>query len=85
MKTTKLSHVLFVLAVIAALMLAAVPMAPVHAMSASADTQTTSVAAADGSSSTLTAGAVVCVWRTFWRNGHWVRVRVCHRVHDKDK
>lgn len=87
MKTSKLSHLLFSLAVIAALMLAAVPMAPVYALSDSAARQSTSIAAADNSSSALTtvsAGAVVCRSWTVWRNGHRVTVRVCHRVHTKD-
>ena len=85
MKTSKLSHLLFSLAVIAALMLAAVPMAPVYALSDSAARQSTSIAAADNSSSALTAtSTVVCRSWTVWRNGHRVTIRVCHRVHTKD-
>lgn len=81
MKTTKLSHILFSLAVVAALVLAAIPMAPAHAMSASADAQAASISAPEDSASALIgAGAVVCKWKTVWRNGHWVRIRVCHRV-----
>ena len=88
MKRTKLSHVLFSLAVIAALMLAAVPVASAHAMSDTSARQSTGIAAADNSSSALTAvsaDAVVCRSWTVWRNGHRVTLRVCHRVHTKDK
>jgi hypothetical protein len=85
MKTKKLSHIVFGLAMIAALSLAAIPTVPAHAMSDTAAQQSAIVAAADGSSSTLTAGAVVCRSWTVWRNGHRVTVRVCHRVHDRDK
>ena len=84
MKTTKLSHLLFSVALIAALVLAAIPSTPVYAMSDSTPQQSTSISAADIASSTLSAGAVVCRSITFWRNGHRVTVRVCHRVH-KDK
>lgn len=80
MKTIKLSHLLFSLAVVAALMMAAVPAAPAYALSNSAS-QITSIAAADNDSTVLTAGAVVCRSTTIWRNGHRVTIRVCHRVH----
>ena len=81
MKTIKLSHVLFSFAVIAALMLAAVPMAPAHAMTTSS-TQTTGLPAITGSHATvLTSGAVVCRSITVWRHGHRITIRVCHRVH----
>ncbi len=78
MKTNKLSHVLFSLAVIAALVLAAVPMAPAHALSAS-PAQTTSISATDTAS--YTSAVVICRSITFWRNHHRITVRVCHRVH----
>ena len=81
MKTTKLSHLLFSLVMIAALVVAAIPSTPVYAMSDSAPQQSTSIGAADITSSTLSAGAVVCRSITFWRNGHRVTIRVCHRVH----
>jgi hypothetical protein len=84
MKTTKLSHLLFSLALIAALVLTATPSMPVYAMSDSAPQQNTSIGAADIASSMLSAGAVVCRSITFWRNGHRVTVRICHRMH-KDK
>ena len=79
MKTIKLSYVLFSFALIAALMLSAVPMAPAHAMSAS-PAQTTSLTAASSSGATLTSGVVVCRSRTVWRHGHRITLRVCHRV-----
>lgn len=81
MKKIKLSHVLFSLAVIAALVLAAVPMAPVYAMSSAPSTQTTSLSATGDVSAVLASGVVVCRSVTFWRDGHRVTVRVCHRVH----
>jgi hypothetical protein len=80
MKTTRLSHILFSLAVIAALVLAAVPMAPAHAMAASPSDQATSLSAAGGQPSVSVSGAVVCRSIHLWRHGHWVTVRVCHRV-----
>jgi hypothetical protein len=81
MKTIKLSHLLFSLAVIAALVLSAVPATPAFALS-SVSAQT-SVTAADDDSSTLTAGAsaVVCRKKVIWRDGHRVVIRVCKRVH----
>lgn len=84
MKTPKLSHLLFSVALIAALVVAAVPSTPVYAMSDSVLQQNASISAADVPSTTLSAGAVVCRSITVWRNGHRVTVRVCHRVH-KDK
>ncbi len=83
MKTNKLSHVLFSLAVIAALVFTAVPMAPAYAMSSSPSAQTTSLSAGNGST-IVAAGAVVCRSITFWRNGHRITVRVCHRLHKHD-
>lgn len=73
MKPTKLSHLLFSLAVVAALVLAAIPMAPAHAMAAS---QATTLSAPEDAP----ASAVVCRSVTFWRHGHRITVRVCHRV-----
>ena len=84
MKTTKLSHLLFSVALIVTLVAAAVPSTLVYAMPDSAPQQNTSISAADIAPTTLSAGAVVCRSITFWRNGHRVTVRVCHRVH-KDK
>lgn len=80
MKTTKISHIVFSLAVIAALMLAAVPMAPAHALTSTASAQATTLTAPDNSP----ANAVVCRSFTVWRHGHRVTIRICHRVpHDK--
>jgi monoamine oxidase len=81
MKTTKLTHILFSLAVIAALVLAAVPVAPAHAMGISPSTQATSLSATSGQASASVAGAVVCHSLHVWRHHHWVTIRVCHRVH----
>ena len=81
MKTTKYSHLLFSLDLIAALVVAAIPSTPVYAMAAATPQQSTSIGAADSALSTLAAGAVVCRSITFWRNGYRVTVRVCHRVH----
>lgn len=80
MNTIKLSQMLFSLAVIAALVMAAIPAAPVYALSNSAS-QTTSIAAADNDSTALTAGAVVCRTKVVWRDGKRISIRVCHRVH----
>jgi hypothetical protein len=83
MKRTKLSHLLFGLAMVGALVLAAIPSAPAHALSDSAMQQSASIGAADGKSSTLSASeaVVVCRSKVIWRNGHRVSIRVCHRVH----
>ncbi len=80
MKTTKLSYLLFSLAMVAALVLAAIPVSPAHALSTSAVQQSTSIAA-DNHSSVLTAGIVVCRTKVVWRHGHRIAVRVCHKVH----
>ena len=81
MKTIKLSHVMFSLAVIAALVAAAIPAAPAYAMAP--ESAQTSIAASDGDLTTLTAGvgAVVCRSKVIWRDGHRVVIRVCKRVH----
>jgi hypothetical protein len=84
MKTTKLSHLLFSIAVIAALVFGAFPMAPAYAMSSAPSTHTTSLSATGDDSPVLASGVVVCRSITFWRNGHRITVRVCHRVHRHD-
>ncbi len=78
MKTTKLSYLLFSLAMVIALVLAAIPVAPAHALSTSAVQQSTSIAA-DNHSPAPT-GLVVCKTKIVWRHGHRIAVRVCHRV-----
>lgn len=84
MKTIKLSHLLFSLAVIAALVAAAIPAAPAYALSDSA-LQAVSLTASDGASAVLTAtSAVVCFKKVVWRDGHRVTIRVCKRVHRPD-
>jgi hypothetical protein len=90
MKTNKLSHTLFVFAVIAALVLAAVPMASAHAMSSSLGVsspapQTTSITSAAATTLAPAPSAIVCRSVTFWRHGHRITVRVCHRVHRDPK
>ncbi len=79
MKTTKLSYLLFSLAMVTALVLAAIPVSPAHALSASAASQSTSIAA-DNPSTVLTAGIVVCKDRIVWRHGHRIAIRVCHKI-----
>jgi len=81
MKTIKLSHLLFSLAVIAALVAAAIPAAPAYALTDSAP-QAVSLTATDGASAVLTAtSAIVCRTKVIWRDGHRVSIRVCKRVH----
>lgn len=81
MKTIKLSHLLFSLAVIAALVAAAIPAAPAYALTDSAP-QAVSLTASDGASAVLTAtSAIVCRTKVIWRDGHRVSIRVCKRVH----
>ena len=79
MKTLKLSHLLFSLSVIAALMLAAFPSAPAHALGNSSAGATTLSANANGSP----AAVIVCKSVVKWRDGHRIVVRVCHRVPPK--
>ncbi len=80
MKTTKLSYLLFSLAMVTALILAAIPVAPAHALSTSAVQQQGTSIAADNHVPVLTAGAVVCKAKIVWRHGHRIAVRVCHKV-----
>lgn len=76
MKPVKLSHLIFSFAVIAALVMAAIPAAPAYALPASSSDQTSiSAAGADAPAS-----AVVCKSVVKWRNGHRIVVRVCRRV-----
>jgi hypothetical protein len=76
MKPVKLSHLLFSLAVIGALVMAAIPAAPAFALSASASDQTSFSASGAGAP----AGVIVCRSIVKWRNGHRIWVRVCRRV-----
>ena len=82
MKTIKLSHLLFSLAVIAALVMAAMPAAPAYALSNTAS-QTATVSATSTAATALTAGVsvVVCWNKVIWRDGHRISIRVCKRVH----
>ena len=79
MKTTKLSYMLFSLAMIAALVVAAIPVAPAYAMSASS--AGTGISAASADAPALGAGVLVCKSVIKWYHGHRIAVRVCHRVH----
>jgi hypothetical protein len=76
MKTIKLPHLLFSLAVIAALVVAAIPAAPAYAM-APESTQASLSATEAGSG----ASAIVCRNVVKWHEGHRIVVRVCKRVH----
>lgn len=81
MKTIKLSHLLFSLAVIAALVMAAIPAAPAYAM-APETTQTSLTAAHAGQAvSAAIVGVVVCRNKVIWRDGHRISIRVCKVVH----
>ncbi len=80
MKTTKLSYLLFSLAMVTALVLAAIPVSPAQALSTSAVQQQGTSIAADNHVPVLTAGAVVCKAKIVWRHGHRIAVRVCHKV-----
>ena len=77
MNRNKLTYILFSLAVIAALLIAAVP-APVFALSG-----TTTPSAAAGVQLTAdlpsTPSYIGCRSVGFWRLGHWVVIRLCHR------
>jgi hypothetical protein len=78
MKPVKLSQLLFSLAVISALVMAAIPTAPAYALSAYASaSDQTSISAAGADAP---ANAVVCKSVVKWRDGHRILVRVCRRV-----
>jgi hypothetical protein len=79
MKNIKTSHILFSLALIAVLTLAAIPAAPAYALSASATNPM--IAANQVSAPALASnGVIVCRTVIRWHNGHRVAVRLCHRV-----
>ena len=79
MNKIKTSHILFSLALIAALTLAAVP-APAYALSASASSSPL-IAANQASAPALAANGIwVCRTVIVWHNGHRIAVRRCHRV-----
>ena len=75
MNKIKFSHIVFSLALIAALAFATVPMAPAHALSNSS----VSTMVSENQANTLNTG-IICKSVTFWHNGHRVVVRTCHRV-----
>jgi hypothetical protein len=79
MKNIKTFHILFSLALIAALTLAAIPAAPAYALSASATNPM--IAANQVSATALVAnGIVVCRTIIEWRHGHRIVIRRCHKV-----
>jgi hypothetical protein len=79
MNKIKFSHVVFSLALIAALAVASLPMTPVLALSTSSPN---AVAVGSQVNNTVLAPntAVVCRSITVWRNGHRIIVRICHKV-----
>jgi hypothetical protein len=83
MKPIKLSHILFSLALIAALTIAAVP-APVHALAASSAgaASTGNTIAANQSNAPIVAAnsTWVCKSVVVWRHGHRIVVRKCHKA-----
>jgi hypothetical protein len=85
MKNIKLSHLIFSLALIAALTVAAVP-APVHALAGSSASAASIAGANTGivaSQSSVTAASRtvwVCRPVVVWRHGHRFVLRQCHRV-----
>jgi hypothetical protein len=79
MKNIKLFHILFSLAIIAALALASLPMAPAYALSASAgSTASISASQADVVPAIVNQG-VICRDIVVWKNGHRYVRRVCYR------
>jgi hypothetical protein len=79
MNNIKFSHILFSLALIAALALAVVPMAPAHALSTS--TANAVMTANQVNAEVLSSNSgVVCKRIVIWRNGHRTVVRRCHKV-----
>ena len=75
MNKIKFSHIVFSLALIAALAFATIPMAPVHALSNSS----ASTAVSEKQAEPLDHG-VVCKNVIIWHNGHRVVVRICQKV-----
>ena len=82
MKNSKLSTILFSLAVIVALTLAALPAAPAYALSASSATG--SIAVNHSSAPVISANHIwVCRTIRIWRNHHLIVIRHCHRLGDR--
>ena len=79
MNKIKFSHIVFGLALIALLVAASVPMAPAYALSNSS----VHAVVAEKQSDTLN-NNIVCKSVTYWRNGHRVVVRICHKVTKPD-
>ncbi|MFN8462189.1 MAG: hypothetical protein U0X93_10520 [Anaerolineales bacterium] len=81
MKTIKLSQLLFSLAVIAALVMAAIPAAPAYAMAPDSTPTSLSAASTGQVAPAAIVGVVVCKNKTIWRDGHRITIRVCKVVH----
>jgi hypothetical protein len=80
MNKTQTSHILFSLALIAALALAAVPAAPAFALSASSATSPAIAASQNNAPALAPSSILVCRSFIEWRNGHRIVVRRCHKV-----
>ncbi len=80
MKTPSTFQILLSLALAAAIVLAALPAAPVYALSGNSSAATSVVQSAAHSSAAIAPQAVVCRSVRFWHNGHWVVIRKCHHV-----
>jgi hypothetical protein len=80
MNKIKLPHILFSLALVAALALTVVPMAPAYALSGT--TTNTGMTANQVNAPLLSSdtGVLVCRSIVIWRNGHRIVVRRCHKV-----
>ncbi len=77
MKTTKISYIVFSLAMIAALVFAAIPMTPAHAMSAAGTT-----ASLSATTNVQTSGGIlICHHIVRWYHGHRISIRICHWFH----
>jgi len=83
MNKIKFTHIVFNLALIAALAIAAIPIVPAHALS---NSSSTAVTVEKPANATILAPAtgVVCKSVVIWRNGHRTVVRRCHKVTNQD-
>jgi hypothetical protein len=79
MNKIKISHLVLTLALIAALGFASLPMAPAHALSNSSVNAVT-VDKPAAATALAPYGGWVCKSATFWRQGHKITIRRCHRV-----
>lgn len=84
MKTIKFAQILFSIAVITALALALFPVTSAHAMSAGGASTAISSGEFGGAGALVGTSGVVCRSKHVRHNGHWVTIRVCHRVDKPD-